>query len=73
MKTSELLGKLRGESLQGLAEEMKETQEELHKLKMQLVAKQLTNPHRIHEVKKKIARINSIITEKRMEESGGKA
>jgi large subunit ribosomal protein L29 len=72
MKSKELLAKLRSDNQLELEAELKKNQEELHKLKMQLVAKQLSNPHRIRQVKKDIARIMSVLSEK-AGAAGGKA
>lgn len=73
MKSTELLTKLRSENDLGLQAELKTAKDELHKLKMQLVSKQLSNPHRIRQVKKNIARINTVVTEKSAGLTGGKA
>lgn len=73
MKSAELLSRIRGENALGLQAELKAAKDELHKLKMQVASKQLSNPSRIRQVKKDIARINTVVTEKEAGTTGGKA
>jgi large subunit ribosomal protein L29 len=55
-----------------LTSQHQELSEELMNLRFQLQMKQLTNPSRIHQVRKDIARINTILAERgRMAQSGG--
>ncbi len=62
MKASELK-KL---SVQELAAKEKELKEELFNLRFQLATGQLTNPQRIRECKKDVARVKTIIREREL-------
>lgn len=62
MKPSEIRN-LSDEELQGKVKELKE---ELLNLRFQLAVNQLQNPMRIRAVKKDIARIKTIMTEKKL-------
>lgn len=50
----------------------KELKEELFKLKFQLSLGQLTNTAKVSEMKKNIARINTVLTERLTSEKEGK-
>lgn len=65
MKTSEI----RELSEQELDKKVKELKSELFNLRFQLAINQLENPMRIRAVKKDIARIKTIITEKKTRNS----
>jgi len=73
MKSSALLNKLRESSGPELDAELRAAKDELHKLKMQLAAKQLTNPNRIRQVRKNIARILTVMSERQAAAQRGKA
>ena len=60
MKASEL----RNMSAQDLEKKLAELKDELFKLRFQHAINQLDNPHKIADVKKDIARVMTIITEK---------
>jgi len=62
MKASELT-KL---SLEELNKKLKELKEELFNLRFQHAVNQLENPMRINAVKKDIARVNTVITQKEL-------
>ena len=52
-----------------LEKELGELKSELFKLRFSLATNGLDNPMKIKEVKKDIARINTILTERKLEES----
>ena len=52
-----------------LEKELGELKTELFKLRFSLATNGLDNPMKIKEVKKDIARINTILTERKLEES----
>ncbi len=60
MKASEL----RKMSAQDLDKKLAELKDELFKLRFQHAINQLDNPHKIADVKKDIARVMTVITEK---------
>ena len=60
MKATEL----RNMSASDLEKKLAELKDELFKLRFQLTINQLDNPHKIADVKKDIARVMTIITEK---------
>ena len=61
MKANELRDKS-GEELESMLESLKS---ELFNLRFQLAINQLENPHKIKETKKEIARVMTIIAEKK--------
>ncbi|MBO4932149.1 MAG: 50S ribosomal protein L29 [Clostridia bacterium] len=61
MKANELRNKS-GEELESMLESLKS---ELFNLRFQLAINQLENPHKIKETKKEIARVMTIIAEKK--------
>ena len=65
MKVTEL----RELSTAELLEKLSESKQELFNLRFQNAINQLENPKRIGEVKKTIARINTIIHERELEDS----
>ena len=67
MKTSNYLNELREESITGLQEQLIAAKKELFNLRFQNATNQLDNTARIKEVRKNIARIQTIITEKARE------
>ena len=64
MKTSNYVKELREESVAALQEKLVAAKKELFNLRFQNATNQLTNTSRIKEVRKNIARIQTIITEK---------
>lgn len=64
MKTSKYLEELRSQSVAELNAQLVDAKKELFNLRFQNATNQLTNTSRIKEVRKNIARIQTIITEK---------
>ncbi len=64
MKTKEYLSELRAKSVQELNEDLVAAKKELFNLRFQNATNQLDNTSRIKEVRKNIARIQTVITEK---------
>lgn len=64
MKSSKYLEELRTQSVADLNAQLVEAKKELFNLRFQNATNQLTNTSRIKEVRKNIARIQTIITEK---------
>ena len=64
MKTSKYLEELKGQSVTDLNAKLVEAKKELFNLRFQNATNQLDNTSRIKEVRKNIARIQTIITEK---------
>ena len=65
------INKLREMSSPELEKELGELQTELFKLKFSLATNGLDNPKKITSVKKDIARINTILTERKIAEKKG--
>ena len=63
------INKVREMSSEELEKELGELKSELFKLKFSLTTNGLDNPMKIKEVKKDIARVNTILTEKKLLES----
>ena len=64
MKTSKYLEELKGQSVTDLNAQLVEAKKKLFNLRFQNATNQLDNTSRIKEVRKNIARIQTIITEK---------
>ena len=64
MKTSNYVKELREESVAALQEKLVAAKKELFNLRFQNATNQLENTGRIKEVRKNIARIQTVITEK---------
>ena len=64
MKINTFVQELRGKSVEELNEELVAAKKELFNLRFQNATNQLDNTSRIKEVRKNIARIQTIITEK---------
>ena len=64
MKTSKYIEELRSQSVADLNAQLVEAKKELFNLRFQNATNQLTNTSRIKEVRRNIARIQTIITEK---------
>ena len=64
MKSSEYLKELRTQSAAQLQEQLVAAKQELFNLRFQNATNQLDNTGRIKEVRKNIARIQTVITEK---------
>jgi len=67
MKTNQYLEELRSQSVADLNAQLVEAKKELFNLRFQNATNQLDNTGRIKEVRKNIARIQTIITEKARE------
>lgn len=65
------LNKIKEMSSPELEKELGELQTELFKLKFSLATNGLDNPNKIKSVKKDIARINTILTERKIAEKKG--
>ena len=63
MKTNTFVKDLRGKSVEELNEELVAAKKELFNLRFQNATNQLDNTSRIKEVRKNIARIQTLITE----------
>ena len=64
MKTNKFVEELKNKSANGLNEELVAAKKELFNLRFQNATNQLDNTSRIKEVRKNIARIQTVITEK---------
>ena len=64
MKTSNYLKELREENVASLQEKLVDAKKELFNLRFQNATNQLDNTSRIKEVRKNIARIQTVITQK---------
>ncbi len=64
MKTNKFVEGLKGETAAELQEELVAAKKELFNLRIQNATNQLDNTSRIKEVRKNIARIQTVITEK---------
>ena len=65
MKTNTFVKELRGKSVEELNQELVAAKKELFNLRFQNATNQLDNTSRIKEVRKNIARIQTLITEAR--------
>ena len=63
MKINKFVNELRGKSVEELNEELVAAKKELFNLRFQNATNQLDNTSRIKEVRKNIARIQTMITE----------
>ena len=63
------INKIREMSSPELEKELGELKSELFKLRFSLATHGLDNPMKIKEVKKDIARINTVLTERKLQES----
>ena len=63
MKINTFVNELKGKSVEELNEELVAAKEELFNLRFQNATNQLDNTSRIKEVRKNIARIQTLITE----------
>ena len=63
MKTNTFVKELRGKSVEELNQELVAVKKELFNLRFQNATNQLDNTSRIKEVRKNIARIQTLITE----------
>ena len=64
MKTSVYVKELKGQTVEALKAQLVEAKKELFNLRFQNATNQLDNTSRIKEVRKNIARIQTVITEK---------
>jgi len=60
------LEEFRGLSTDDLKKELEETHEELFNLRFRLATKQLVNHREVRRVKKKIARLKTLLTEREL-------
>ena len=67
MKTNQYVAELKNKSAAELAEDLVAAKKELFNLRFQNATNQLDNTARIKEVKKNIARIQTVITKKQKE------
>ena len=67
MKTHQYVEELRAKSAAALAEDLVAAKKELFNLRFQNATNQLDNTARIKEVRKNIARIQTVITQKQKE------
>ena len=67
MKINTFVNELRGKSVEELNEELVAAKKELFNLRFQNATNQLDNTSRIKEVRKNIARIQTIISQKAQE------
>ena len=65
------ISKIREMSWQDLEKELGELKTELFKLKFSLATNGLDNPMKIKEVKKDIAKINTVLTERKIADKKG--
>ena len=68
MKTKKYLEELIAKDIQALNEDLVSAKKELFNLRFQNATNQLDNTARINEVRKNIARIQTVITQKQKEE-----
>lgn len=66
MKTKDYLKDLRGKTPEQLKSDLIDAKKELFNLRLQIATNQLNNNARIKEVRKNIARIQTIITQKQL-------
>lgn len=66
---SNKINEYREMTVENLVAEMKELKKELFKLRFQHAMNGLDNPNRIKEVKRNIAKINTVISERSMSEN----
>ncbi len=64
MKTKDFTAELRTKTIEELNQDLVEAKKELFNLRFQNATNQLTNTARIGEVRKNIARIQTVITQK---------
>ena len=64
MKTSAYLNELKGQTVEALKAQLVDAKKELFNLRFQNATNQLDNTSRIKEVRKNIARIQTVITAK---------
>ena len=72
MKVNEVVKELRGLSIDELTSRIKESKKELFDLRLKQSTGALEKPSRIHELRKNIARMNTILREKEMTNGGEK-
>jgi large subunit ribosomal protein L29 len=72
MKVNETLKELRALSDEELATKIKESKKELFDLRLKQSTGSLEKPSRIKELRKNVARMNTILTERKNENGGEK-
>ena len=68
MKTKEFIEELNSKTVAELNNDLVEAKKELFNLRFQNATNQLDNPMRIHEVKKTIAKIKTVMAERKLAE-----
>ena len=71
MKSKKYMEGLRDKTLAELSEELVSSKKELFNLRIQNATNQLDNTARIREVRKNIARINTVVTQQQKQKEGG--
>ena len=72
MKINEVVKELRALSDEELTNKIKESKKELFDLRLKQSTGSLEKPSRIHELRKNIARMNTILNERKNENGGEK-
>lgn len=72
MKVNELVKELRALSNEELEAKIKEAKKELFDLRLKQSTGALEKPSRIHELRKNVARMNTILNERKNENGGEK-
>jgi len=72
MKVNEVVKELRGLSIDELKNRIKESKKELFDLRLKQSTGALDKPSKIHELRKNVARMNTILREKEMTNGGEK-
>lgn len=72
MKVNELVKELRALSNEELEAKIKESKKELFELRLKQSTGTLEKPSRIHELRKNVARMNTILSERKNENGGEK-
>ena len=66
MKSNKYMDEIKGKSIEELNAELVTAKKELFNLRFQNATNQLNNTSRINDVRKNIARINTVLTQKQM-------
>ena len=72
MKVNELVKELRALPNEELEAKIKESKKELFELRLKQSTGTLEKPSRIHELRKNVARMNTILSERKKENGGEK-
>jgi large subunit ribosomal protein L29 len=71
MKAKEMRGQLRDQSVEELRKRLSDLEEQLFKLRFQKSTGQIEDPTRIRQVRRNIARVLTVINERRAEGGAG--